>query len=198
MALFGPYLVACALLVVAGTLKVLSPRPTARTLGQVLRGDLVGAATSEQPHRWQLATAELLGVSEIALGIGAAVFPRSISAAMVALAYLAFSIYLMAVRRAGGFLASCSCFSSIGARPTYTRLVVDLGLCASAGTVAAAQPAGTLFSILGRQPLSGVPLIASCAVCVWLVICALVSLPRLAEARRPLELAQDEGTRRTS
>jgi hypothetical protein len=178
MSLFGPYLVACTLLVIGGALKALRPEPTTRALGL-----LVG---SSEPRGlvWQV---RLASVTEAALGIVAGLLPYWFMAATIAACYLVFALFVIYVRGRGGPLATCACFSSLDARPTRIHVVVDLALAGCAASVAFSDRQASLPAILAHQPLFGIPLLGACALCTWLLIMWLVGLVRLAEARAPIE-----------
>jgi len=66
--------------------------------------------------------------------------------------------------------------------PACLHIGIDVVLCASAATVAAAASrAGAptaITTILRGQPLSGIPLVLASVVCAWLVFHALTTLPR--------------------
>jgi hypothetical protein len=175
--LFGPYLVACTLLVVAGLGKSLRPSDTARALAVL--------APRLSPRRLAPAI-RLLALAEALLGAAAALLPGRVPAGAVALSYAAFAAFVAYVRLRHGALASCGCFSTPDTPATWLHVVVNLGLAAAAAVVSASAPTGTLAAWLGRQPLRAGPLIVLCALAVWLTHLTLVGLARLSAARRPL------------
>ena len=81
-------------------------------------------------------------------------------------------------------MASCGCFGTPDTPATMLHVLVDLGLAAAAGCVAAAQPSGSMVSILAAQPLDGVPLVAVSALAAWLTYLVISALAGLQAARR--------------
>jgi hypothetical protein len=177
MSLLGPYLIACALLAVAGLMKAVRPADTARALHGVLGGIGLRPAT----------IAVRAGACvEGALGIVALVIPWPVPACAVAVSYLAFAVFVLEARRRGGSLASCGCFGTADTPPTLAHVVVDVGLAASALVVAASGLTGTLGAVLASQPLHGVPLALLSALGAWLTFLVLSPLARLQATRRLL------------
>jgi hypothetical protein len=173
MALFGLYLVACGLLVVAGIAKTARPEDTARA-----SYDLTGLPG--------LVMAVRLGAAgEAALGLAGLVHPTRAIAILVAVSYALFSAFVVFARAKGGVLATCGCFGSPDTPPTLTHAAVDLVLVASACSVAWTDPSGWLPSILNDQYAKGVPLLAACVLCGWLTYLVLSPLARLQAARLP-------------
>lgn len=173
MELIGLYLPACALLVAAGVAKLARPAGTARALGA-----LVG---------WRPATLRRLvrtaAAAEAALGAAAIAFPARAPATLVAVSYLVFACFVAAVRRRGGPLSSCGCFSSPDTPATWLHSAIDVGFAVSAVAVAAA-PGGSLVAVLGHQPWSGAPLLLAGAACAGLAYLVMVPLAVLGQARR--------------
>ncbi|HUC37608.1 MAG TPA: MauE/DoxX family redox-associated membrane protein [Acidimicrobiales bacterium] len=178
MTLVGLYLVGCALLVVAGTSKAIRPQTTTKALALLLPrlGD-----------PWAQPAVRGVAAAEAALGAAGALLPERVPAALVAASFAAFAAFVLYVRRHGGVLASCGCFSTPDTPPTRSHVVIDLGLAACAATVSADGSTQSLGAYLARQPLDGVPLVASCALCAWAVVLVLVDLPRLARRREALD-----------
>jgi hypothetical protein len=178
MAMFGLYLMACGLLVVAGAAKVLRPRSTARALAPLLRvGSTIAAVR----------TVRSLALLEVAVGLVSIAFPYRYPAAAVAASYTAFAVFVVYVRRRGGVLATCGCFSTPDTPPTALHVIVDVALAGAAVSTSLAGLHGALPSQLARQPGHGVPLVAASAACGWLTFLTLVAWPRLREARRAFE-----------
>jgi hypothetical protein len=178
MVVLGPYLVGCTLLVIGGVLKAIRPEPTTRAIG------ILFGSSEPKGSGWQVRIAAL---TEAALGVLGAFFPYWFFAAAIAVCYLAFTVFVVFVRNRRGPLATCACFSSVDARPTRIHVAVDLALAGCAASVAFSNNQASLPTLLAHQQLVGVPLLGACAVCTWLVLMALVALPRLAEARIPIE-----------
>jgi len=183
----GPYVVGCATLVVAGLAKTRRPQDTARALGVLI---------PRLPLRMGGYGVRVAAGFEAVLGCVAMVEPRPVLAGGVAASYLAFAGYVAFARSRGGVLASCGCFGTPDTPATRTHVVVDLGLAAGAAAVAGAGPAGNLVTILGRQPLAGVPLLVLAGVGTALVIVTMTSLARLGSARALLSPRAAEGASR--
>jgi hypothetical protein len=180
LTLFGPYLVACALLVGAGMAKVVRPETTAKALAQL------GRAVPGRKVSTLAVLVRTAALAEVGLGAVALVLPGILPAALVALSYASFAGFVLVVRKRGGVLATCGCFSTPDTPPTVAHIVVDVLLAVSALAVSVSAHHGLLGSVLVHQPLDGVPLLLVCALCVWLVVTLLVALPRVAAARDPL------------
>jgi hypothetical protein len=181
MELIGPYLVACALLMIAGVMKFFRPDDTARAVAAVIPGRL------RRPLQFR-SLRVLIRFGALAEGIiggVAMVLPRSVPAALVAASYVFFVGVVVYVRSRGGALASCGCFGSLDTPATRLHVVVNLGLAISAVAVAVDAPAGgSTFSILAGQPLYGLPFAAAGLLGVWLTFLVLSSLSQLQAARR--------------
>jgi Methylamine utilisation protein MauE len=176
--LIGLYLVAAGLLVVAGLAKAARPDDTARALAGLLPG-----SSSLRLLRW---TVRCGALAEATLGVAAMVFPRPVTATLVALSYVGFAGVVWIARRWGGPLATCGCFGRPDTPPTAVHLVVDLALAGAAAVVALGAPGdGTLAAQLAHQPGAGVPLLFVSAVGLWLTTLALSTLAALTAARRP-------------
>jgi hypothetical protein len=182
VALFGPYLVGCALLLIAGWLKLSKPGAAARTLTELV---------PPLSERHALGAARVISVAEVLIGAAGILLPRWPIAIVVCAAYASFALVLLYVltymRAKGSHLASCGCLSALDAPPSRLHLSVDLALAASAATVAATGRQAWLPTLLAHSPLFGIPLLAASAVSLWLVMLVLVSVPAHARSRRLLE-----------
>ncbi|MBF6555605.1 MAG: hypothetical protein IVW52_05440 [Acidimicrobiales bacterium] len=174
MELIGVFLVACGLLMAAGVAKAIRPDDTARAL----------AAVFPVPMQTVRTAVRMGSIAEALLGAAALVVPRTASAALVAMSYAAFAVVVALARSKGGAIASCGCFGTPDTPATAVHIVVNVGLAVSASAVAMANPAGTIVSILSREPLHGVPLVALSALCGWLAYLAISALASLQGARR--------------
>ena len=144
VALAPVFLVACALLVVAGVSKVRAPTSARGSL------ELIGVPVP-------LVAVRALGVAEVALGLLAAIRPGALAAGLVAGAYGVFflaTLRLLAVE--GG--ADCGCFGAASAVASRSHAVLNLVACA-AGVVAAAFPPPGVSWIASRSPLVAVTLV---------------------------------------
>jgi hypothetical protein len=177
--LIGPYLVACALLVVAGVAKAIRPDDTARALAVVV-------PVTAQHLRLIIRGGSTI---EAALGMVALLVPRTVTAGLVAVSYLVFAGAVAYARSKGGAIASCGCFGTPDTPATMLHVVINGGLAASAAVVALAGPTGSIASVLSAQPLHGIPLVAASALCGWLAFLAITAMARLDAARRLLGIS---------
>ncbi len=183
MELIGPYLAACGLLVVAGVAKALRPEDTARALG---------ASLAVRMSRRQLTTAVRIGSgAEGLLGVVALAFPRPVPAALVALSYAAFAVFVAYARARGGAIASCGCFGTPDTPATWAHVVVDAALAVSAATVAWAASTGDVWTVLSRQPVHGLPLVIASAFAGWLAYLVMAVLASLKAARSLVGISFD-------
>ena len=173
MELIGPYLVACALLALAGAAKAVRPFDTARALAGLVR----------LPARPLGVAVRIGAAAEMLLGLAALARPLPVTAGLVAASYAGFALYVGYARSRGGAIATCGCFGTPDTPATGIHIVLDVGFGAAAVAVAVAAPAGSIVSILGGQPWSGVPLLLASGAGVWLAILALSTFAKLHAAR---------------
>ena len=174
MELIGPYLIACVLLNVAGVAKAARPDDTARALGVLV----------PVPYRWLRGAVRVGSVAEAALGVVAVGLPRPGPAWLVAVSYTGFAVIVTVARSKGAAISSCGCFGTPDTPATMLHVVVNVGLAVAAATVALAGGTGTIASVLSRQPLHGLPLVAVSGLGAWLVYLALSGLASVQAARR--------------
>lgn len=144
MALVPMFTVACALLVVAGAFKLRDPSAARRSLARL------GVSVPAPGIR-------ALGAVEILVGAAALIRPVAVSAALVALAYGGFCVFVALLLRAGG-PADCGCFGGGGESVGITHVILNAAACTVAALAAVAPPPG-LGWILTRAPLVSVSLI---------------------------------------
>ena len=152
-ALAGPFLAAAGLLVVAGVPKVADPQPLVRALRSA------GLAVRPGPGA---ALVRTFAVAEVALGAWAVVAPGRVNAALVAAAYLVFTLFVARVLGHGGVLGSCGCFGKPDTPATRTHLA----LTAAAALVAAAlavDPPSAVWSGAAAGAPSGAALATTVA-----------------------------------
>lgn len=179
MDLIGPYLVACALLVAAGAAKTARPDNTARALAPLLPAWM-------QSSGFARVRASIRGAAaaEAVLGLVAALLPRPTTAALVAVSYAGFALFVAHIRARGGALASCGCFGKPDTPATALHVLVNVVLAAAAVAVATTAPAnGWLGDVLSAQPWRGVPLALASALAAWLVYLSFTLLAMLQAAR---------------
>lgn len=177
-AALGPYLVAAALLAGAGVAKAAHPADTARALAAMGAG---GWASSARVVRGA-------AVIEAVLGVVALARPRWWLAALVAMSYGAFTVWVLVARSRGGSMASCGCFGRPDTAPTAAHAVVTAGAGVAAAAMApVAGRAGWLPHALAGQPWHGGPLLFGVAVATGLAYLVLVRLARLEAVRSGVE-----------
>jgi hypothetical protein len=181
MELIGVYFVACGLLVAAGAAKALRPADTARAI-VLLVPDWVPLSKSLRVTRLAVRVGAL---GEATLGAVALLFPRPLTAALVAASYALFVCVVVYARSRGGALATCGCFGRPDTPATRVHVGVNVVLFVTAALVALRPPDATsLFILLGHQPWLGLPLLFVSAVGVWVTYLALSPLAALEAARR--------------
>lgn len=133
-----PYGIAVVLLLAAGVAKLIEPRDTA--------GALVRSGLGVPPVAVRIGAAFEVGLALAALAAG-----TRTAAAVVALSYLGFTIFVAQalVRRVP--VGSCGCFGRVETPPTVWHIVVNLG-CATAAVGAV---------VVGPAPWLGLADIAS-------------------------------------
>jgi hypothetical protein len=167
----GPYAVAAVLLVVAGFLEVRRPAATVDALGRL-------GITVPAPIVRVVAFAGAL-VGAAALGAGGGPVGQ-VAAALVALAYVAFTVLVAAMLVRDDPLASCGCFGRDDTPPGVTHIVLDVAAAAVAVAVVAAPGTGFRGAV-AHQPFAGLPFLAVTALCAVL---AYLVLTRPSSTRR--------------
>jgi len=180
MELIGIFFIACGLLVLAGIAKAVRPDDTARALLLMLPRE-ISQVPSFNVARLAVRTVALV---EAAVGASALLFPRSVTAALVAVSYTLFVCTVVYARRRGGPLSTCGCFGRPDTPATGLHVVLNVVFAAASVTVAL-RPSQftTLASLLAHQPWDGVPLLLACGAGVWLAYLALSPLATLEAAR---------------
>lgn len=162
--LAGPFLAACALLVVAGVGKVAHPEPArlaARAAGlPVPRPAVIG-----------------FGLLEVAVGLGAGALGGRFALAVAACYSLLTSVAVRLLLRAPA--TPCACLGSASAVVTRTHVVIDV---AGAGVAIAAAFGGSPWSGFSGHWVSGAMFLVLVATCVRCVALALETVPDLAAA----------------
>jgi hypothetical protein len=189
--LIGLYLVAAALLVVAGLAKAARPDDTARALS-----DIVPAwAGPVRPQRRMRTFIRIGALFEAVLGLVAIVLPRPVTAGLVATSYALFAGVVVYARSRGGALSSCGCFGRTDTPATALHALVDIVFAAACVAVAATAPSsGSLITLLDHQPAAGAPLLFVSAVGIYLSYLTLAVLPSLEGARRLVARSTARGT----
>ena len=167
-ALLAPFLTAAAVVVLAGAAKMVRPADTARALRQL---DWPGSPLLVRG----------LGAFEVLLGAVAAITGNRIAAALLALSYLGFSVFVATALRRGGAVSSCGCFGRPDTPPTVSHLLVVLaGAAVSAAVVV--RPGAGLTALSGAR---GVAVVLLAGIGAWLAVLSMTLLPRLRAVMTP-------------
>lgn len=181
MELIGIFFIACGLLVLAGVAKAVRPDDTARALTLLVPGNL-SLVLPFKSVRWVVRIGAAI---EAALGVSALLFPRTVTAALVAVSYALFSCIVIYTRREGGSLSTCGCFGQADTPATALHVVINAVFLATAIAFAVQPPRFTeITRLLEQQPWDGAPLLLAAGVGVWLAYLALSPLSVLEAARR--------------
>jgi uncharacterized membrane protein YphA (DoxX/SURF4 family) len=162
-ALAGPLYVVTAVLVVAGGAKLLSPTATATTLRTI---------GVPKPN----AATRLMGLAEIAVGIGAIVTGSALLWAAVALAYASFAAFILWALQADADIGSCGCFGHEDTPPTPGHAAFNAAAAAIAA-LAAADP--VRIGDFDGSLAEGILFAALVATGTALSVLALTTLPRV-------------------
>lgn len=129
----GPFWAAAILLVAAGVPKLKDPLP------------LVRALRSVSLPAGRLAV-RLIAAGEVLVGTFALVAPSRASAVLLALAYAAFTGFVLLALRRGGVLGSCGCFGRPDTAPSRTHVLLTAALAAAAAALAFAPPPESVWA----------------------------------------------------
>lgn len=140
-----PFLAAAGLLLVAGLPKIVDPMPLVRALR---------SAGLPAPR----AAVRLAGAAEAVVGGWALLAPGRPSAMFVALAYVAFTAFVVLALTRGGVLASCGCFGKADTPPTRVHAALT-GLAVLAAGGVATDPPETAWWSGGAGTLVGTALL---------------------------------------
>ena len=187
MAFLGVYLVAAAVLVIAGAAKAARPGPAA---------DTVTRLAPFTPRRLAVGLVRAVAGAEVALGVAACVVPGHAPALGVGASYVVFAATAAVIRAHAASLASCGCFGAPDTPVGAVHVVVNLALAAGAGWYAAASPHGAVWRVLSTQPGAGAPLVLAAGAATGCALLLLTGLARLAAARRALGGERRERCRR--
>ncbi|PPK98070.1 DoxX-like protein [Kineococcus xinjiangensis] len=170
-ALLVPFLAGCLLLLGAGVAKLRRPQSTSQAL-----------RTQGLPSSVLLV--RLLGAGEVVLAV-AALAGLPAAAGLTALAYAAFTGFLLLALLRGRPLSSCGCFGEPDLPPTWAHAVLTAVAAVVCAAVAAGGAAG-VPAVLALGPAAAVAVAASAALVWWLALQVLTALPRLVAARTPV------------
>jgi hypothetical protein len=168
--LAGPFSVVAGLLAVGGAAKLRRPDPAGRAM-----------AAAGVPNG--MLAARILGAVEAGAGVTALVAPRPAVCVAVALLYLSFAGFLVAVATGRVSTVSCGCLGRTEVPVSRLHVLLDLAAAAIA-SLAVARPPVTLPGLLHRSPLIGLPFITGVALAGYLGFLAVSYLPSLFSSYR--------------
>ena len=160
----GPFAIAAALLALGGVAKAFRPVDTANAL----------AAVGVSVHRNLVRVG---GALEAAIGLGALATGSRSLAALVAVSYLAFTMFVLVALNRGTPISSCGCFGKADTPPSRVHVVLNLA-AAGAALAIVVQPTSGFVDVVAGQPLAGVPCVLLVVTGVVAAMTALTVLPR--------------------
>lgn len=170
-----PYLMASALLLVAGVEKARKPHYTYEAFAALgLRG---GTAAIRA-----LGAVEILaGAAAVASTFG---IPRGSAAAIaVGALYVAFGVAVLRLMASGAAVRSCGCLGSADTPPSYAHAAVNFG-CATAAIVWAVEPTA-MGTATGGHPLVYAIAVASASLALYLTNAVILWLSTVWTAVKP-------------
>jgi hypothetical protein len=165
-AISGPFVIAAALLALAGAQKLVDPQNTVgalRALGLPSRGTLVRAGAAV----------------ELAIGVCALTVAHPLPALLVALSYVAFAMFVGTALRHGTMIGTCGCLGRAETPPSRVHVVINIGFGLVAIAWAARHRDIAPLDGLGGAPGNGIPFVLLAVLGVMLVYVVLTELPRL-------------------
>jgi hypothetical protein len=159
----APLLVASGLLAIAGAPKVVHP---ANTLG----------ALHSVGWRVPAISVRAFGAGEAALGVATLLTGARVLAALVAVSYAAFSVFVVVALRSGGAVSSCGCIGRADIPPTRSHLAITIALTVTSGIAAVVGADG--LSTIGWSPTAATTLCFA-VLAGWLVWLVFTALPHL-------------------
>lgn len=173
----GPFFAAAGLLGAAGAVKLVQPASTIEAL-----------RAARLPGRWSrgvlddgLLAGRVLGLIELTIAMAAVFVGGRLTAVLVAVVYLGFSLFTARLLHTAEAGASCGCFGAESSPAAPLHIVVNGGITLLAAC-AVAWPTRGLVDVLSHQPLSGLPFVGLSAVFGWLLFAMLTAVPELQAA----------------
>jgi hypothetical protein len=164
MTLAPPFAVVAGLLVLSGASKLHAPRAAGRALAAM---SLPGAGP----------LVRVGGVCELALGAIAVLDPTPLLAALVAVTYLGFAVFVAGLLRTDqGRSSGCGCFGEEGSEVGAVHLILNLAAFAIAAAATLDPPAG-VGSIVVHRPAIGIPLAIGAAGAIYAAYLAYTAFP---------------------
>lgn len=161
----GPFAVVTLLLAAAGAMKVHDPAATV--------GALRALGLPVPPLAVRVG-----GAIEAVIGIAALITGGPALAVLVALSYLAFTVFVVTARARRLPIGSCGCFGKVDTPPTRVHIVLNVAAMVVAIGAAVGGGAG-LVDGLGALPAFGLPYVVLVGTGTYLAFLALTALPQL-------------------
>ncbi|NNE74077.1 MAG: hypothetical protein HKN26_10460 [Acidimicrobiales bacterium] len=174
--LAGPLSIAALVVVLGGALKLGSPDATQRAL----------ATLGLPSHRLIV---QAMGAAEVALGAAVLAIGGRVPAFLLALAYLAFTGFVVVAQRAGSGIGSCGCFGQTDTPPSAMHVVVNLA-AAGVAFAAVAWPVPGLADTLADQPWLGGPFLGLSLLGTWIVYLLLTTVAQALNADQTVAVKQ--------
>jgi|SRR5919197_3369241 hypothetical protein len=167
----APFVVAAALLVVSGSSKIRRPAPAVRAL------EAAGLPSSVTAIR-------LIGSFEVLVGSACLAVPGPGPAALLALSYGAFAVFVHRLLRVAGSQASCGCLGENEAPASFLHLALNVIGAAVGVTATVAAPPG-VGAMVAASPMFGVPLVLGWLAGAYSAYAAVAYVPRAWSSYRP-------------
>ena len=161
----GWFFLSAALLLVSGGAKLADPGPTSGALR------IAGLVSSS-------GVVYTLAVAEIATGAASLLAGGALAGWAMALLYGGFGWFVAFALRRHIPISSCGCFGKVDTPPSVVHLLLNAAGLA-VGLWAALRPGRSLISLLGDQPLLGLPYLAFLAAGTYAAYLLLTALPVL-------------------
>jgi hypothetical protein len=166
-----PFLVAAALLMVGGAVKVIRPAPAIRALDDAWLPSGPGKV-------------RLLAAAEMGVGAGCLIVPGRALAACLAGTYFLFAAFLVRLMRAGPSAESCGCVGSRATPPSIVHVGLDL-LAAASGVGSSVVGVPGVMRVAQGGPLLGIPIALGLVACGYAAYSCVVYLPHAWATYRP-------------
>ena len=171
----GPFAVVTLLLAAAGAMKVHDPAATV--------GALRALGVPVPPIAVRIG-----GAIEAVIGIAALITGAPALAVLVALSYLAFTVFVVIARARRLPIGSCGCFGKVDTPPSLVHVVLNVAAMVVAIGAAVSGSAG-LVDGFGDLPALGIPYVVLVLTGTYLAFLALTALPQLLALTRAPENA---------
>jgi hypothetical protein len=167
----GPFLVVALLLALAGALKAYDPTTTT--------GGLRRAGLAVPPVAVRIG-----GATEVAVGVAAIFTGSPVAAALVAISYVLFTVFVLFALARHIPIGSCGCFGKVDTPPSLVHVALNIGAIVTATAVVLGSGGG-IGDVLADQELLGLPFLLLVATATYLAYLSLTVLPQLRSLEAP-------------